>query len=288
MPKEGRFESRNINKFDLAFSNSLMDCRVFWARVVSSENESLFTQYTKHTFYEIEYALDGNIDMLIDGDKQLSVEENHFVIIPPDTYHQIIDTDGEGARFIMAFEVRFKDERLSGASKRLGELKPRSATEDMLELLRILLEKSYRDTSVRKRMMSSLLECFFLEIIEATIAEPSLPEESESAICEERLNDILSYIRRHGGVGISVSSIAKKFNISERHLSRTIQSLTGKSPKELISYERLRRIEEYMVSTSLSLGEIAELCGFSDSYAMNKFFKRYNKVTPSVFRKPTK
>jgi len=43
-----------------------------------------------------------------------------------------------------------------------------------------------------------------------------------------------------------------------------------------------------MVSTSLSLGEIAELCGFSDSYAMNKFFKRYNKVTPTVFRKPAK
>lgn len=288
MIEKRHFASNNINKFNLAFSNSLMECRVFWARVVSSENESLFTQYTKHTFYEIEYAIEGKIDLIIDGEKQLTVNENDFVIIPPDTYHQIVDNDSEGARFIMAFEVQFKDERLSSTSKLLSELAPRHATGDMRELLDMLLEKKYRDTPVRKRVITSLLESFFLEIVEVIMAEPDLPHASEDAENEAKLEEILSYIRRHGGVGISVSDIAKKVSMSERHLSRTVTSLTGKSPKELINYEKLKRIEEYMVSTSLSLGEIAELCGFSDSYAMNKFFKRYNKVTPTVFRKPAK
>ncbi|MBR5539566.1 MAG: helix-turn-helix domain-containing protein [Clostridia bacterium] len=288
MTEKKHFKSHNINKFNLTFSNSLMECRVFWARVVSSENESLFTQYTKHTFYEIEYALEGKIDLIIGKNDKLRVNENDFVIIPPDTYHQIIDNDSEGARFIMAFEVQFKDERLSRASERLGELTPRSATEDMRELLDILLEKRYRDTPVRKRMITSLLESFFLEIVEVMIADAPVAEENGYNEVEARLGDILAYIHQHGGVGISVSDIARKFNISERHLSRTVLSLTGKSPKEHINYEKLKRIEEYMVSTSLSLGEIAELCGFSDSYAMNKFFKRYNKVSPTVFRKPTK
>ena len=45
-----RYGSSNINIFDIEIDNGLMRSRVFWARVISSENESLFTQNTKHTF----------------------------------------------------------------------------------------------------------------------------------------------------------------------------------------------------------------------------------------------
>lgn len=286
MREKSHFESHNINKFDIKFSNPLMECRVFWARVVSSENESLFTQYTKHTFYEIQYALEGKIGMLIDEDKLLCCDESDFVIIPPDTYHQIVEADSVGARFIMAFEVQFKDEKMSGATKYLSELMPHHETKHMRTLLDMILEKNYLDLPVRKQAITALLESFFLEIVEVMM--PEVYSADKDVDDKQRLHEITQYIRSFGGVGISVSDIAQKLSISERHLSRTVVALTGKSPKELINHEKLKRIEEYMVSTSLSLSEIAELCGFSDSYAMNKFFKRYNKVTPTVFRKPTK
>ena len=57
--------SYHINKYDIEIANELFDCRIFWARVISSETESLFTQYTRHTFYEIQYALEGRIGMLL-------------------------------------------------------------------------------------------------------------------------------------------------------------------------------------------------------------------------------
>ena len=55
--------SQSIGKYDIIVENDFMKCRIYWARIVGSETESLFTQYTKHTFYEIQYALEGRIVM---------------------------------------------------------------------------------------------------------------------------------------------------------------------------------------------------------------------------------
>ena len=107
--KNVKYRSNSINSVDIEISNGLIDCRVFWARVVSSESESLFTKNTKHTFYEIQYALEGRIGMVIGDGERVIFDESDFIVIPPDTYHQIVDGDTRGARFIMAFTLRPTD-----------------------------------------------------------------------------------------------------------------------------------------------------------------------------------
>ena len=83
MKSQTRFGSNNINTFDLEINNGVLRCRVFWARIISSENESLFTTKTKHTFYEIQYALEGRIGMLIGGGERVTFDESDFIVIPP-------------------------------------------------------------------------------------------------------------------------------------------------------------------------------------------------------------
>ena len=90
---------------------------------------------TKHSFYEIQYALKGKIGMLLGDDRTVNVAESEFIIVPPDTYHQIIDSDSVGARFIMAFSMKPK---LKAAEKLVGLLSepaPIPETPHMRELL---------------------------------------------------------------------------------------------------------------------------------------------------------
>ena len=285
-----RYESYNINKYNIEISNELMDCRVFWARVISSENESLFTQYTKHTFYEIQYALEGRIGMLIGENDRVDFDESDFLIIPPDTYHQIVDGDTDGARFIMAFTVSPKDGSIARAVEQLKDLTPRRETTQMRALLSLMLQKNYIDTPLRRRQINNLIEEFLMEILELlTPQEKSVGDGAQiSSEAERTVENILSFIRDYGGVGIRVSDLAARFNVSERHLNRLFVSVTGESPKEAINHEKMKRIEALASSTSLSLCEISELCGFSDEYAMNKFFRRYNRTNLSEFRKIAK
>ena len=288
--KKQRFESYNINKYDIEVNNTFMDCRIFWARVVSSENESLFTQYTKHTFYEIQYALDGHIGMKVGQDGYLNVAESDFVVIPPDTYHQIVDADSRGARFIMAFSIVMKDDKMNHILRSLGTARPYRETPHMRPLLSLILQKNYKNTAVRRRIITSLLESFLLEIFEAfkpaAATAPALTADADENA--HRVRQMQNFIHSRSGIGITVADLAEQFNMSERHIGRLFTATVGKSPREIIQYEKLKKIEEYTVSTDLSFSEISELCGFCDEYAMNKFFKRYNLTNLTDFRRLAK
>lgn len=285
-----KFGSYNINKYDIKISNTFMDCRIFWARVVSSENESLFTKYTKHTFYEIQYALDGHIGMCLGQGDYLRVAESDFVVIPPDTYHQVVDADSRGARFIMAFSIVIKDKKMSHILHRLNTVLPCGETANMRALLSLILQKNDKNSTVGRRIITALLESFLLEVFEGLKAgvdtAPALPaetDENECLVCRMQ-----NFIHSRNGIGITVTDLAGQFNISERHVHRLFITTVGKSPSEIIQHEKLKKIEEYIVSTALSLSEIAELCGFCDEYAMNKFFKRYNLTNLTDFRRLAK
>lgn len=284
-------KSYHISKYDIEIQNDLFDCRIYWARLISSETESLFTQYTKHTFYEIQYALEGKIGMVIDENQPIYFDRSHFLIIPPDTYHQIADGDTVGARFIMAFSLLPKNDTVRQAFRQLGEITPYRESRAMRPLLSLILKKSYRNDPLCRGIISSLLETFLMEILE-TVNQSQTPEGSLDEEKEERnlrrVSEIQLFIQQFNGIGLSVSHVAQHFHLSERQLNRILLSVTGKTAKELINHEKLKKIEELTITTSLTLREISELCGFSDEYAMNKFFRRYTKTTLSYFRKNSK
>lgn len=278
--------SQSIGKYDLVIENELIKCRVYWARVVGSETENLFTQYTKHTFFELQYALEGRIVMQIEKQRQIIIEPEHFIIIPPNLFHQIIDGDTVGARFIMAFSLEIKNAALSGLPEEMSKLVPYRETASMRELLAITVGKRYHDDPLRRRLVSGELECLLLEMMEAmepfrAAREASMRSMSEN---EARVLKMERYIADYSGIGLAPADVSKKFNISERHLNRIFVSVTGKTLKEAINRQKLGKIEELVATTSLSLREISEFCGFSDEYAMNKFFKRYNHCGLTEYR----
>ena len=281
-----RYGSNNINIFDIEIDNGIMRSRVFWARIISSESESLFTQNTKHTFYEIQYALEGRIVMMIGNGERITFDESDFIVIPPDTYHQIVDGDTEGERFIMAFTLEPCSESVDDAAKCLYSLLPHRETDRMREILSLMVSKDYSDTPMHQRQLCALIECFISEVLEA-ISDKALSSDklrNEKKAASGTVDKIMTFIHSRGGIGISVGELARIFNISPRHLGRLFVSVTGESPKEAINHEKMKRIEALVSTTSLSLGEISELCGFSDEYAMNKFFRRYTLTNLSEFR----
>lgn len=286
-----RYTSYKINKFNIELSNSLFNCRIFWARVVSSETESLFTQYTKHSFYEIQYALEGRIGMILNDGTPLSLDESDFVIIPPDTYHQIVESDNTGARFIMAFSLQVKEARLAKMlSERLSEPSPYRESPHMRSLLSIILQKNYHDEPLRKEGITSLVACFFFEVLEQICPQAVRFSVSQTphVETEEKVTQIEHFLHEYNGIGLRVADVSRRFGISERHLSRLFAEVRGYSPRDAINREKLKKIEELVTSTDLSLNEISALCCFSDEYAMNKFFRRLTCVNLSDFRRIAK
>lgn len=280
----GFSESYNINKYDAVIKNELFECRVFWAKIISSESENLLTSYQKHTFWEIEYALEGRIGFMTENNPHMFIEEGEFFIVPPDTFHQVVDGDSSGARFIMAFSIDGAGDTVRQRIDNMRNAPPLKAMPNMEQIVTLLVNKNYHDTPIRKKIISSMIECFILEVLEAVNPQRYIQQKSRPG-GDSTAEAICRYIHEYNGIGIRVSDVAAKFGLSERHLNRILSAATGMTPKEAIDHEKLKKIEELVTSTGLSFGEISVLCGFSDEYSMNRFFQKNNNTTLSSFRK---
>lgn len=84
---------------------------------------------------------------------------------------------------------------------------------------------------------------------------------------------------------INITEAADIIGVSRNHLSRCFSEETGISPICYLQNVRLNYSLKLLASTSLSVKEIAEKCGFSTAnYYSKAFFKKFNK-TPSEVRK---
>ena len=283
MDSSVNYNSCNINQFDMQISNSFMDCRIFWVRVVSSESESLATKYTRHSFFELQYALQEPIALELEDRGRIDVRESEFVVVPPNTGHQITESGAGGARFIIAFSPEFRDAQLRSAAGVLERIRVLPETEHMRGLLSVMLRKGNQDTPIRRESITALVECFLLEVMETVFADAKDAPQSLTGTQRE-VQRMLAFIRDCNGIGISVADVANRFMLSPRQVTRMFTAVTGAGPSTANALEKLKRVEELIVSTQLTFLEIAEVCGFSDGYALNKFFKRHNHVNLSEFR----
>lgn len=84
---------------------------------------------------------------------------------------------------------------------------------------------------------------------------------------------------------INITEVANIIGVSRNHLSRCFSEETGISPINYLQNVRLNYSLQLLASTSLSVKEISEKCGFSAAnYYSKVFVKKYN-MTPSDFRK---
>lgn len=78
---------------------------------------------------------------------------------------------------------------------------------------------------------------------------------------------------------------AEKFGVSARHLRRLFVEEIGKTPKQLLSENRLSLSRKLIVETILPMTEIAYASGFESIRRFNDAFKEKFKKTPSEIRR---
>ena len=83
----------------------------------------------------------------------------------------------------------------------------------------------------------------------------------------------------------TLPQIAKTLHISEKQTERTIMELYGRNFREQITYLRMRKAKELLLSTDLSINEISMILGYTAARSFFAFFKKCFGVTPTEFRR---
>ncbi|GEK46891.1 AraC family transcriptional regulator [Halomonas pacifica] len=81
-----------------------------------------------------------------------------------------------------------------------------------------------------------------------------------------------------------MARLAEVSYLSERQLRRSLSALTGQTPWQWLTRQRLARAARLLAEDEASITEIALACGFADGAQFSRHFRRWYGITPSEFR----
>lgn len=83
---------------------------------------------------------------------------------------------------------------------------------------------------------------------------------------------------------ITVEYLANKLNISANYLSDMLRSLTGQNAQQHIHNKIIEVAKEKLLTTNLSVSEIAYELGFEQPQSLNRLFKKKTEMSPLKYR----
>lgn len=108
---------------------------------------------------------------------------------------------------------------------------------------------------------------------------------SSHTIQQERTKRMLSFIQEHYNEKLVVDDIAAAADISRSECFRCFRTQVRNKPIEYLNEYRLTLAAKMLVSTSKSISEIAQECGFDHQSYFGKQFKARYHMTPASYRK---
>lgn len=133
-----------------------------------------------------------------------------------------------------------------------------------------------------------LLACMFdsLSRLASAIDYSSIPDTREYGVRKsQQIKPALEYIERNYSQHITLEQLASVSGFSPKYFCRYFRSFAHRSPIDYLNYYRIERGAEFLLRGNENVAEIAARCGFSDSSAFIKQFKRFKGTTPKQYQR---
>jgi transcriptional regulator GlxA family with amidase domain len=92
------------------------------------------------------------------------------------------------------------------------------------------------------------------------------------------------WVERNLHDDLSLEVLSRRAAVSARTLTRHVRRQLGTSPAHWVASLRVRRAQQLLETTSLSIERVAEEVGFGSSSVLREQFARVVKVSPSRWR----
>lgn len=103
-----------------------------------------------------------------------------------------------------------------------------------------------------------------------------------------RFEKIIDYVKENCREAISLSEVAKRFFVSDAHLSRMFRKNTGFTFTQYVNYQRVIYAQTLLSKKEDSIGEVAMRSGFENLTHFGRVFKQLTGCAPREYRKNAK
>ena len=109
--------------------------------------------------------------------------------------------------------------------------------------------------------------------------------ELEQETSHEEINKAIQYVRANLAETISVKQLADRFHMNANYFSQLFKEQTGISFSEFLARQRLQLAKRLLLTTNLSIQNIAEQVGYQTDRYFIRVFRAHEQLSPAQFRK---
>ena len=249
-------------------------------------------------FARLYYVTEGEAQIVIGSDYH-KLTPNHLYFIPAFTEHNYICQASFSHYYIhiyedqqrsvgilddytFPFEVDASETDLE-LIKRLCDINPFLKLSEsnplsydnhptLISNIRLNQSRPFHDKMESRGILLILMSRFFEQAI------------SKEEVKDNRIHQMLSYIRKHLDSHLDVNMLADQACMSKDHFIRIFKKETGETPNAYITKRKMEKAELALVTSDLSIKSIAQLIGYSDYSYFNRVFKQNSGITPLQYR----
>lgn len=260
-------------------------------------NVLAFCQYMPIRFFEILFIEKGSGILVINNHRVAYNDNQIFILIPNDQYNFEIETPTtvSAVKFLNSFfgdmlsdenQVQRKQwfkkiETILHGRNRTSHLNFQSKTdEDSILSLFTVLCNEYNDENLKSETVLKSVLHSILHIISRNVSFIS------TNITNSKIQSMINYIHYHvhDSEKLSKKELANQFHISENYISQYFKSNMGIGLKKYILNYKLKLAETRLKYTNLTISEIAQELGFTDSSHLDKTFMAYKGLTAKTYQ----
>lgn len=100
----------------------------------------------------------------------------------------------------------------------------------------------------------------------------------------ERFQPVVDYVEVHLSEKLSVTELSSLTNMSYTHFIKTFKKAVGMSFTDFVVFKRIKKAEQQLLTSELSIAEVAESVGISNLGHFYDLFRRHNNCSPKQFK----
>ena len=240
------------------------------------------------------------------GDEVIELRRGDVFIVPPNIVASEEYMEPNTQFYIIEFSMEFlnydpygetiKDRLLtfllmdSILDKTLSLLtKVPLSAEDQSFILK-LIERFHYEFNIRREGMFEILNGILMTIINIYgwryLYQPKAIQAARKYYrLNKVLNDSIEYIHTHYGENIIIENVATKFGMSRSKYCLLFKQVMGTTFHKYLNNLRCEKATQLLLEDEMTLEEIAEVTGFTDTSCLYRNFMNHYGVSPGKYRK---
>jgi AraC family L-rhamnose operon regulatory protein RhaS len=253
----------------------------------------------RHNYVEFFYMCQGQATHIINDQTVITLKAGDLLLMNQHTFHEILKTDEQDIGVNFFIRPSFFDMPLSMIQEEsilskflFGTLRQNTSEVNYLHfqvadvlpiqnLVENMVWTFLNESQESQKTLQMTMGLLFMELLKQTqrIIQNDVNQYENGLVMAA-----LQYIEQQYH-DASLSVLAKKLNQPVSALSRLLKNATGQTFTQLLQQQRLHRAEYLLTQSELSVSDIIEAVGYSNTSYFYRLFQQQYGVSPFHYRK---